>query len=156
LGIAGLRQPPGKEITLLDAVSTRRNRKWSFGLLIVCGLLAIAAAVAGINDNPPGILLAFLAATALILAFVHSWRTARKFLLLLLVSVFGFVLFIILNVIFDSIVQNPATPAPLKDLIQSPAIETLSLAIAMICAAALIIGIVGSVVIFIRGRDRTT
>ncbi len=78
-------------------------------LLAVCGLLAIAASVIGIDDNPPGILLAFLAATAFILAFVHPWRTPRKFLFLLLASVLGFGLFIILNILLDSITQNPAT-----------------------------------------------
>jgi hypothetical protein len=71
----------------MDAFSTPQNRIKTFILLFVCGLLAIAAAVLGIDDNPPGILLAFLAALALILAFVHPWRTEREFLFLLLASI---------------------------------------------------------------------
>ena len=64
---------------------------------------------------------------------------------LLLASVLGFVLFIILNIIID-FVQNPATlGAP--DLIQSPAVDALSLITALICPAAFIVGVVGSVVI---------
>ena len=71
---------------------------------------------------------------------------------LLLASVLGFVLYVILNIIFDSITQNPATPGVLQDLIQSPAVEVLSLSTAMICPAAFIVGAIGSVVMFIRNR----
>ena len=139
-----------------DAFSTPSNRIKALILLAICGLLAIAAVVVGIDDNLPGILLAFLAATAFVLAFVHPWRTTRKFMFLLLASVLGFVLFIILNIIFDSVAQNPATSGALQDLIQSPAINALNLIIAMICPAAFIVGAVGSVAMFIRNRRQTT
>jgi len=141
---------------MIDAFSTPRNRITTFILLAICGLLAIAAVAVGIDDNPPGILLAFLAATAFVLAFAHSWRTARKFMFLLLASVLGFVLFIILNIILDSVAQNPATSGALQDLIQSPAINALNLIVAMICPAAFIVGAVGSVAMFIRNRRQTT
>jgi uncharacterized membrane protein (UPF0136 family) len=137
---------------MIDIFSTPRNRIKTLILLVTCGLSAIAATVVGINDNPPGILLAFLAAIAFVLAFVHPWRTARKFMFLLLASVLGFVLFVILNIIFDSVAHNPATSGALQDLIQSPAIDTLNLIIAMICPAAFIVGAVGSVVMFIRNH----
>ena len=75
---------------------------------------------------------------------------------LLLASVLGFVLFIILNIIFDSVAQNPATSGALQDLIQSPAINALNLIVAMICPAAFIVGAVGSVAMFIRNRRQTT
>ena len=139
-----------------DAFSTPSNRIKALILLAICGLLAIAAVVVGIDDNPPGILLAFLAAITFVLAFAHSWRTARKFMFLLLASVLGFVLFVILNIIFDSVAQNPATSGALQDLIQSPAINALNLIIAMICPAAFIVGAVGSVAMFIRNRHQTT
>jgi uncharacterized membrane protein (UPF0136 family) len=141
---------------MIEALSTPRNRIRTLILLVICGLLAIAAAVVGINDNPPGILLAFLAATAFVLAFIHPWRTARKFIFLLLASVLGFVLFVILNIVFDSVAQDPTTSSALKDLIQSPAIDALNLILAMICPAALIVGAVGSVTMFIRSRHQTT
>jgi len=123
-------------------------------LLAICGLLAIAAVVVGIDDNLPGILLAFLAATAFVLAFVHPWRTARKFMFLLLASILGFVLFIILNIILDTVAQNPANTGTLQDLLQSPAIDAFIIIIAMICSAAIIVGAVGSVAMFIRNRRR--
>jgi len=141
---------------MIDAFSTPRNRNKSLILLVISGLSAIASAVVGIDDNPPGILLAFLAATAFVLAFAHPWRTVRKFMFLLLASVLGFVLFVILNIILDSVVHDPATSAALQDLIQSPVSNALNLIIAMICPAAFIVGAVGSVAMFIRSRRQTT
>jgi hypothetical protein len=141
---------------MIDALSTPHNRKMTLILLAICGLLAIAAAAVGIDDNPPGILLAFLAATAFVLAFVHPWRTAKKFLFLLLASVLGFILYIILNIILDTAAQDPATSGAFHDLVQSPVVNALSLIIAMICPAAFIVGAVGSVTMFIRGRRQTT
>jgi len=139
-----------------DAFSTPSNRIKALILLAICGLLAIAAVAVGIEDNLPGILLAFLAATTFVLAFAHTWRTARKFMFLLLASVLGLVLFVILNIILDTVAQNPATSGALQDLIQSPFANTLSLIIVMVCPAALIVGAVGSVAMFIRNRRQTT
>jgi uncharacterized membrane protein (UPF0136 family) len=139
---------------MIVAFSTPRNRIKTFILLTICGLLAIAAATVGIDDNLPGILLAFLAATAFVLAFVHPWRTAKKFMFLLLASVLGFVLYIILNIILDTAAQDPATAGALQDLLQSPVVDAFSIIIAMICPAAFIVGAVGSVAMFIRSRRR--
>ena len=139
---------------MTSAFSPPKNRKMMLILLAICGLLAIAAVVVGIDDNLPGILLALLAATAFVLAFVHTWRTARKFMFLLLASILGFVLFIILNIILDTVAQNPANTGTLQDLLQSPAIAAVSIIIAMICSAAFIVGAVGSVAMFIRNRHR--
>ena len=141
---------------MIGALSTPQNRIKTLILLVICGLLAIAAAAVGIDDNLPGILLAYLAATAFVLAFVHPWRSARKFMFLLLASVLGLVLFVILNIILDTVAQNPATSDALQDLIQSPASDALNLIIAMICPAAFIVGAVGSVAMFIRNRRQTT
>ena len=137
------------------AFSTRHNRKMTVILLAVCGLLAIAAVVVGIDENLPGILLAFLAATAFVLAFVHPWRTTRQFMFLLLASVLGFILFIILSMISDSIVQNPASSDTLQKLIESPVNEALSIIFAMLCSAAFLVGVVGAVIMFICNRRQS-
>ena len=143
-----------KEIVMIDAFSTPRNRIKTLVLLVVCGLSAIASVVVGIDDNLPGVLLALLGAIAFVLAFAHPWRITRKFMFLLLASVLGFVLFIILSIISDSIAQNPGTSSALQNLIQSPAYDALNLIFAMVCPAAFIVGAVGSVAMFIRGRHR--
>lgn len=137
---------------MTSAFSTSHNRRTTFILLAICGLLTIAAVAVGIDDNLPGILLAYLAATAFVLAFVHPWRTARKFLFLLLASVLGIVLFIIASIIIDSVTQNPATSGALLNLIQNPVVDAFNVIIVMVCPAAFIIGAVGSVLMFIRDR----
>jgi hypothetical protein len=137
---------------MIDAFSTPHDKKLTLILLAICGLLAIAAIVAGIEDNLPGILLAFLAATAFVLAFVHPWRIAKKYLFLLLASVLGFILYIILNIILDTIIQDPATSSALQDLLESPVLNAISIIIAMICSAAFFVGVLGSVAMFIRNR----
>ena len=137
---------------MIDSFSTPRNRIKTLALLMVCGLSALAAIVIGIDDNPPGILLALLAAITIVLAFVHPWRTARKFMFLLLTSVLGFVFFVVQDIIFDSIVQNPATSNTLKHLMYSPVNDALNLILVMLCTAAFIIGTVGSITMFIHGH----
>ena len=139
-----------------ESFSTSGNRIKTLVLLVVCGLSAIAAVVVGIDDNLPGVLLALLAAIAFILAFTYPWRTARKFLFLLLASILGFILFFILSIISDSIVQNPAASGALQDLILSPVNDALNVIFIMLCLAAFIVGIVGSVTMFIRNRRQKT
>ena len=138
------------------AFSTPGNRNKTLTLLALCGVLAIAAVVVGVDDNPPGILLAFLSAIAFVLAFVHPWRTARKFVFLLLASVVGFVLFAILNIILDTISQNPATSSVLQDLMESPVTNAVNIIIIMLCPAAFMVGAIGSVTMFLRERRRST
>ncbi len=130
------------------------NRTKTFILLAICVVLGIAAAAVGIDDNPPGILLAYLAAIAFILAFVHPWRTVRKFTFLLLASILGVVLFIILNIVTDSIAQNPSTSIALQKLIDSPANEVLSLIFAMLLPAAFLVGAIGAIAMLLRNRHR--
>jgi len=137
---------------MTSAFSTPHNRTMTLILLAVCGLLAIVAFKIGIADNLPGILLAFLAATAFVLAFVHPWRTEKKFKFLLLASLLGFVLFVILDIIVDAVVHNPANFGALRHLMQSSAVDALSQIIIMLCPAAFIVGVVGSIAMFIRSR----
>ena len=139
---------------MIDAFSKRSNRIKTLILLVICCLLAIASTFMGIDENPPGILLALLAAVTFVLAFSHPWRTARKFMFLLLAAVLGLVLFIIVSIVSDSIVQNPASSDALQNLIQSPVNEALSIISAMLCSAAFLVGVVGAIVMFIRSRSQ--
>src|SRR5512143_2514822 len=102
---------------MIEALSTPRNRIRTLILLVVCGLSAIAAAIIGIDDNLPGILLAFLAAAALILAFVHPWRTSRQFRRLLYASALGFVVSSVLHNVFEGIASNSGGLGQMTDLL---------------------------------------
>ena len=137
---------------MFEAFSTPRNKIVTFIFLMICGVLAVIAASMGVDDNPPGILLAFLAANAFILAFVHPWRTARKFLFFLLASAIGFILFVGVNIILDTAAQDPTTAGPIRNLIESPTANVINVSLFMLCPAALVIGILGSVIMYIRNR----
>lgn len=138
---------------MIDALSTPRNRIRTLILLLICGLLATAATITGVSDNPPGILLAFLAAIAFVLAFVHPWRTPRQFSRLLYISVPGLVFFVILNNVFAAIAHSSATAGALQYLLQGLAVAAFFLA-TTICPTAFIVGAVGLVVMAIRSPRR--
>jgi hypothetical protein len=140
---------------MLEALSTPRNRTLTFVFLAICCASATAAVVVGISDNPPGILLAFGAATALILAFVHSWRTAKQFRLFLYASVLGLVIFGILHNVFEALASKAASAGALQSLLQGLGVAAFFLAL-LICPPAILVGAVGSVVMFIRNRRRPT
>jgi hypothetical protein len=137
-----------------EAFSTPGSRTRSYIFFGTCALLVTIALVIGINDNPPGILLAYLAGVSLILAFAHPWRTPRKFIYLLLASALGLVLFVLLNIATDAMAQSPATSGRLFDLTQSPAFEAINMIIAILFPAAFLVGVVGAVAAFIRSRRR--
>lgn len=61
-------------VIMLQALAPQ-DRTRTLVFLAICGVAAIAAVLVGISDNPPGILLAFTAAAAFVLAIVHPWRT---------------------------------------------------------------------------------
>lgn len=138
---------------MIKALSTPRNRVRTFILLAICGLLAVAAAIVGISDNLPGILLAYLAATALVLAFVHPWRTVNPFRRLLYVSILGFVLFAILHNLFEAMAWNLGDPSLVRALLEGVG-AALFLIATLVCPPALLIGVLGLVVISIRSRRR--
>ncbi len=135
--------------------STPGNKNKTLILLALCGLLTIAAAAIGVEDNPPGAILAYLAAIAFVLAFVHPWRSARPFLLLLLGSVIGIVLFVILDILFVADVPDPATMGAFQKLMQGLADSAFLLG-GLIIPAGFVVGAIGAVAMFVRGRRRST
>ena len=140
---------------MIEALSTPRNRIRTLILLATCGLAAIAAAAAGIDDNPPGILLAFLAATAFVLAFVHPWRTSRQFRRLLYASALGFVVFGLLHIVFEAIAFNLGGSGLVPDLLNVAGAVCFLIAV-LVCPPGLLVGAVGAVVMAIRNRRRPT
>ena len=59
---------------MLEVWATPWKRAQACSLPTFVLVPAVAAAVVGISDNPPGAMPASGAATALVLAFVHAWR----------------------------------------------------------------------------------
>jgi hypothetical protein len=140
---------------MIDAFSTPRNRILTYILLVICGLLAIAAAAAGIDDNPPGILLAFLAAVAFVLAFVHPWSTSRQFMRLLYASVLGFVVFGLLHNVFEALASNLGGTGLVAGVLNVIGAAFFLIA-TLVCPPGLLVGAVGAIVMSIRNRRRST
>ncbi len=137
----------------MEALATPHNRVVTVVYLAIAGGLAIAAGVVGISDNPPGILLAYGAAAALVLAFVHPWRTSRQFRYLLYGSFLGFLVFAIAHNLFEVVAGRMGGPGFLVAILQGIQVAAFLIAI-LICPPALAIGTVGAVLMAIRNHRR--
>jgi len=138
---------------MFEAFSTPRNRIRTILILVLCGLLAFAASSLGIDDNPPGILLAVLADITFVLAFVHPWRTSKQFRHLLYAAMVGFLVFVPLQILFDIIATNLGDSSPMYVLLNGGSSVFFILGI-MLCLPGLLVGAVGAVVFAIRNRRR--
>jgi hypothetical protein len=138
---------------LIEALSTPRSRKTTVTFLVIAGILAAAAGIVGISDNPPGILLAFGAAAALVLAFVHPWRTSRQFRYFFYISFVGFALLVVVHNVFEVVAGRMGGPGFVVAVLQGIQVAAFLVAV-LICPPALVIGAGGAVVMWIRNRRR--
>ncbi len=136
---------------MLESLGTPRKRILTLVFLAICCVFAATAAVVGIDDNPPGILLAYAATVALVLALVHPWRTTRKFRLLLFASVLGLALFAILHIAFEGVATKAADGSALRSLLEGLGGTAFLLAV-LVGPPALLIGAIGWIALSIRNR----
>jgi len=136
---------------MIEALSTPRTRRRTFILFAVCGVLAIAALAVGIDDNPPGLLLAFLSASAFVLAFVHPWRTSKQFRYLIYASALGFVVFGVLSNVFEAIASNLGGSGLVNSLFNGAGAACFLVA-TLLCPPGLLVGAVGAVILYFRER----
>ena len=80
-----------------ESSSRQKLQVSTIGLLAATGILAGAAALVGIADNPPGIILLYCSGLTLVLAFAHRWQTPDRFLVLFLGAVLGFFIFVFVH-----------------------------------------------------------
>lgn len=138
---------------MIDALSSPRNRRVTVVFLVIAGVLAAAAGVVGISDNPPGILLAYGAAAALVLAAVHPWRASRQFRYFFYMSFVGFALLVVVHNVFEVVAGRMGGPGLVVAVLQSLQVAAFLVAV-LICPPALVIGAVGAVVMAVRSRRR--
>jgi hypothetical protein len=140
---------------MLQALATPQDRTRTLILLAIAGATAIAAILAGISDNPPGILLALASSAVFVLAFVHPWRTPRQFGRLLLASVLGFLLFTVLHNVFDALAGMADQIAVLHGLLDGLGGAAFLIA-TLVCPAAFLVSVVALVIALILSRRRST
>jgi hypothetical protein len=127
-----------------------RRRRRSTLILIAVGCTFLAAAVVfGVSDNPPGLLLVYLAVVVWILAFAHRWRRVRSFLILLGASLVGFALSVILHNVFYALHELAGNIVVLSQVLVFLEVAFFLLAI-FVCPAGALIGAVGSAVLAVR------
>ncbi len=129
------------------------NRSRTLLLLTAVAALAVAAAAVGIDDNPIGISLAMLSATALILAFAHPWRASARFRRLTIASALGFVVLLILGVALEAWVDLTSMPGLVDQLLGAIGTAFL-LGAAFLCIPGFLVGVCGTILMRRRERDR--
>jgi hypothetical protein len=137
---------------MLTAFSNTRNTYRSLILLVVCGVFAFGASILGIEDNPPGIALAFLSTIAFILAWVHPWRTSKQFRHLSYGAGLGFVISAILHNVFEGIASEMGGPGLVHTLLSGAGVAFFF--IALVCPIGLLVGLVGALIMS-RRKDQS-
>ena len=140
---------------MLKAFVAPRHRHVTLILLAVFSFAAIATLAIGLDGNAPANVLALVAATALVLAFVHPWRRAREFKYLFYASGLGFAVFVILHGLFEVAAGATASVGPLHAMFQVLGVVAFLAAVYM-CPPALVIGLGGALIMFFRGRRSTS
>lgn len=83
-----------------SAPSGARGLRARLLLSLAGGLALVAAYAVGIADNPVGLALVYTGVTTLLVAWVHPWRSLRRFLLLFVVSLLTFPVAVVLHNLF--------------------------------------------------------
>jgi hypothetical protein len=127
------------------------NRTLTIVFLVAGCTLLVIALVVGIADNAPGIALLYLASLAGVLAFVHRWRTVRRFVLLAVASIVGVPVFALLHNVFYALSQSASDIVPLSQALK--VLDAVSFLVALIvCPAGILVGVVGAVLAYVRDK----
>jgi len=110
--------------------------------LSVSIMAIVLALILGIDDNPPGIILVFAGCVLFILIFTQNWHNVKPFLLLSVFSIVGFIISAVLHNVLEAIGGEGS-------ILGIIGVVFFLIAI-LICPAALLVGIVGSIVSSLR------
>ena len=117
---------------------------------VFCALL-VAAFLVGISDNVPGLVLCFLAAAVPFVAVTRKWQRMKSFLILLGASLAGFLVFVVLHNAFYAFGVITERIPVFSDLMGFFDAAFFIVAV-FICPVGVVVGVVGSVTLFIRRR----
>lgn len=129
------------------------KQKLSFLFIAIGAALTVAAFIAGISDNLPGILLLYTGITAVVVGFVHPWRSVKKFLILLGTSFAGFFVFVVLHNGMYAFGIKAAGIALLSRIFGIFGGIFFLIAV-LLCPVGILVGSIGSIITFILSRKR--
>lgn len=121
----------------------KQRQTYIYLLLSVTSMLA--ALIVTIPDNPTGIILSFIASILFVLAFTLNWERPKPYIILLISSVIGFVLFAVLHNLFEAIG---------KEALWEVVGGFFFLLAIFICPAGTVIGIAGSIIKTIQSEKK--
>lgn len=139
--------------TFEESAEGRRRRKELFVLAGIFCALVIGAILVGVSDNLPGIVLCYLAVITLIVAVTRTWKRTKMFLILLGASVVGFIVFVVLHNVFYGLTILTSHITALSHLMEVFHVAFFIIAV-FLCPAAFLVGVIGSIVLAIKGRRR--
>ena len=138
-----------KQTRSIDTLMTKRSRKITFILAVLVVVLIIGAIIVGVNDNVPGIILGYIAATLLFIALTYTWREMKKFLILTGASLVGFFVFVFLHNAFYGLGIITSDISIVSHFMEVSHVAFFCLAI-FICPPSFVVGAVGSIVFAVR------
>ena len=120
-------------------------------LIVLATISAAGALLVGIDDNPSGVALAVLAGSIIVTAFVHHWRSPKRFLVLCAISTGLIVVFEGTAIAIDIALTGGNLPEPVAPAVESVG-NALALAIAFLAVPSVFVGLVGAPVVWLAGR----
>ena len=139
---------------MLEAFTTPQRRRVTVIFLAVFCLAAAATLALGLDGNTPGLAAAWLAATALVLAFVHPRRRPRQFVYVLYAAGLGFVLFVVLHNVLDVAAGAVTGFRPLHAVLQTFSVIAF-LGAVFVCPPAFAIGLAGALITLLTRRTKS-
>jgi len=136
---------------VLQALSTPTNRSRTFGILVVAGLLGVAAGAVGLSDNPPGIALAYLATAIGLLGLTHPWRTGTPYKRLFFFGGIGFAAAAFLHNLLYALATMAGELPLLRGGLEALHVVFFLVAI-LVCPPAFVIGLAGWTILSVRAR----
>lgn len=127
------------------------HRSLTVILVVLAAASAAGAFLLGVDDNPPGIALAVIAGTSLVTAFVHHWRSPKRFLALCAISL-GFVAISVgILIAIDISVTGGHLPEAVVPPVESVG-NALALMVAFLAVPSVFVGLAGALVAWLAGR----
>lgn len=132
----------------------RSSYRWVSPILVaLAAASATGAVLIGVEDNPPGFALAVLAGIMLVTAFVHRWRSPKRFLSLSAVAFGLSVMAVGALIAVDIALTSGRVPEPM-----APAVDTagnlLALMVAFLVVPSILVGLVGALVTWLTHRRK--
>jgi hypothetical protein len=131
------------------AYATAPNRRVTWVLAASSAALVVSALLVGVADHLPGIVLAYLASAAAVLAFSHAWKDAGSFGLLAAGALAAFVVLVVLANLVSGV--EPLVGGVAGTLVGGLAAAAF-LGAVLVCPAAFVIGVAGALLRTVRGR----